>query len=298
MFARRIRTLSAHLCAARHYTLTAAPELASGSSIKVDLFAFEGKRAGQGCVLTLGKGPVNSLDTAFFKEMDATCRLVSADDRVQSVVLASAFPKVFSAGLDFTPGVLVSPEEESFKAMWHSFQSSLATLHNLPKPLVVAVNGVAPAGGTVLALAGDYRLATPKCSMGLTEAAIGLVPPRWLDLMCQSAVGEKGAMRMLTQSRMLTSGDECLSFGLVDEVAESDDLDALRERACAVAEQLGGQWTTQSAVMKRRFRAETTSFFNQAGIDETWEYVKGSKHGGTPDFENFVTAFLSKKKKR
>ena len=217
---------------------------------------------------------------------------------MRSVVLASAFPKVFSAGLDFTPGVLVDPEEAQFKEMWGAFQCSLSTLHNLSKPLVVAVNSVAPAGGTVLSLAGDYRLCTPKCTMGLNEAAIGMVPPRWLDLMYMAVVGEKEAMRALTQGKMFTSGAECLAIGLVDEVIESDDLEALRERACLVAEQLSGQWTPCSAVMKRRFRAEATSFFNQDGIDETWEYVKGAKHGGAPAFQDFVEAFLSKKKKK
>lgn len=290
--ARRAGRLAHHLarCNSTASNLIAAPELAAGSHITCDLFPYA-KGNGHGCVLTLGKAPVNSLNEAFFDDIHATCESLVADERVSSVVLASAFPKVFSAGLDFTPGVLVDPEKDRFCAMWSAFQRALMALHLLPMPLVAAVNGVAMAGGTVLSLTADHRLVTPSVLMGLNEASIGMVPPRWLDLMLEDVVGHKRAEHMLVRGQMYKGGDAVVQAGLGDECAEADDLDELHARAMGKAEELASQFTPHGAILKQRFRAAAAAEATDAAVLETWEYVRAEP------FQAFVRSFLAKTKK-
>lgn len=291
--ARRVGRLAHHLArcnSSASSELIAAPELAAGSNIQCDLFPYTNGK-GHGCVLTLGKAPVNSLNEAFFDEINATCESLVADERVSSVVLASSFPKVFSAGLDFTPGVLVEPDEARFCAMWSAFQRALMALHLLPMPLVAAINGVAMAGGTVLSLTADHRFVTPNVLMGLNEASIGMVPPRWLDLMLGDVVGRQRAEIMLVRGQMYKGGAAAVEAGLGDECADDDDLGELRARAMRKAEELAAQFTPQSAVLKQRFRAGAAAEATDAAVLETWEYVRAEP------FQNFVRAFLSKGKK-
>ena len=56
---------------------------------------------------------------------------------------------------------------------FHGFLSSLEMLH---VPTIAAIHGVALGGGLEIALACDYRLATPSTKMGLPEVMMGLIP--------------------------------------------------------------------------------------------------------------------------
>ena len=147
------------------------------------------------------------------------------------------------------------------------------------------------AGGTVLSLTADHRLVTPSVLMGLNEASIGMVPPRWLDLMLEDVVGHKRAEHMLVRGQMYKGGDAVVQAGLGDECAEADDLDELHARAMGKAEELASQFTPHGAILKQRFRAAAAAEATDAAVLETWEYVRAEP------FQAFVRSFLAKTKK-
>ena len=56
-------------------------------------------------------------------------------------------------------------------------QCILCALEALPVPTVAVINGAALGGGLELALACDYRVASPHCSqIGLPEVKLGVLP--------------------------------------------------------------------------------------------------------------------------
>ncbi|HVR03499.1 MAG TPA: enoyl-CoA hydratase/isomerase family protein, partial [Polyangia bacterium] len=88
-----------------------------------------------------------------------------------------------------------------------------------PVPVVAALTGHSPAGGTVLALFADHRvLASGDFLVGLNEVRVGLPVPEVLLRALAYTVGERQAAR-LAVGGLLVPPEEALRVGLVDEVA-------------------------------------------------------------------------------
>lgn len=101
------------------------------------------------------------------------------------------------------------------------------TLYRYPAPTVAWVNGHAIAGGCVLALACDYRVAAPDpgCLVGLNEVALGLqFPPRILDLVRRRVPSEH--LETVVLGAGLFAPVEALRLGLLDAVREDAEAHA------------------------------------------------------------------------
>ncbi len=151
-----------------------------------------------------------------------------------SVIVLAGRPGMFSGGVD-VPELLPQPMG-AVRQFWESFFRLNRALAASPVPVVAAVGGHAPAGGTVLALHCDYRIgASGPFRMGLNEVAVGLpVPESILGALAQ-AVGQRHAQRLATTAELL-SMDEALRTGLLDELVEPERLmERAREWAAKVA---------------------------------------------------------------
>src|SRR5271163_4956937 len=97
------------------------------------------------------------------------------------------------------------------------------TLFELPKPTIAAVHGAAIAGGTGLAMACDFTLATPDSKFGYTEVRIGFVPAI-VSAFLTLQIGDKRSRDLLLTGRLIDAA-EAYRLGLVSEIIASDDLD-------------------------------------------------------------------------
>jgi enoyl-CoA hydratase/carnithine racemase len=94
-------------------------------------------------------------------------------------------------------------------------------LYTYPGPSVALINGHAIAGGCVLALCCDYRIAKadPRTRIGLNEVAIGVrYPPRVLRLV-RARVPVRYRELVLLGAELLPV-EQAREIGLIDEVAE------------------------------------------------------------------------------
>jgi enoyl-CoA hydratase len=130
-----------------------------------------------------------------------------------------------------------------------------------PKPLVAAVNGPAVAGGFVLALHCDMRLASTTARFGFAELPRG-IPPSYAA--ARGALPEPLARELCLTGRLIDS-QEALACGLVSEVREPDDL---LPRAREVGRAIAGlpAWTTRE--IKRRFVVDAEHARGPAFADE------------------------------
>lgn len=140
----------------------------------------------------------------------------------------SASPSVFSAGLDLME--LVSEDPADLRDFWSALHDAFAGAYGLSKPVAVAVCGSAPAGGCLLSLTADYRamLDSPKLSIGLNEARLGIVAPWWFADAFIDVVGRRPAQRMLQLGALLPP-QEALASGLVDSLHDTREA---AEAAC------------------------------------------------------------------
>jgi enoyl-CoA hydratase len=121
----------------------------------------------------------------------------------------------FSAGLDLD--ALAGDVHELLDAM----ESAIAKLFLYPAPTVACVNGHAIAGGCLLAVACDHRVASndPQLRMGMTAVSLGLVyPPTVLEVL-RYRLPSHTIDRVLLGAERFTA-PEALALGLVDELAD------------------------------------------------------------------------------
>ena len=165
--------------------------------------------------LRLARPPANALDPALLRALREALREATAAGR-EAVVLSGS-PGRFSGGLDVP--ALLSLDRAGILDAWRTFFALMRELAASPVPVVAALTGHSPAGGTVLALFADHRvLAGGDFLVGLNEVRVGLPVPEVLLRALAYTVGERQAAR-LAVGGLLVPPDEALRVGLVDEVA-------------------------------------------------------------------------------
>ncbi|XP_063382341.1 enoyl-CoA delta isomerase 1, mitochondrial-like [Cydia fagiglandana] len=173
-------------------------------------------------VMTLQRAPVNSLNLELLQAISKALDDV-AKNKPKGMILTSALPTVFSAGVDITE--MYKPEVQRLQQYGNNFQDVWIKLFGFPFPTAAAINGHAPAGGCLLAMACEYRvMVSGKYTIGLNETALGIVANDWfMDTMCHT-IGIRNTELALTTGKMFAV-DEALEIGLIDEAA-SDKADA------------------------------------------------------------------------
>jgi 2-oxoglutaroyl-CoA hydrolase len=152
---------------------------------------------------------------AVFEELDA-------DDAVRFVVMAGAGGN-FTAGGDIAGFLRKSPWAVSKLA------ENVAAPERCSKPVVALLDGWVLGVGLELALACDFRLASPDAQLGLPEATIGMIPGSGGTQRLARLIGLGRAKDAIMRGRRI-GAEEALALGLVTELA--DDLDAAGTTLC------------------------------------------------------------------
>jgi 2-(1,2-epoxy-1,2-dihydrophenyl)acetyl-CoA isomerase len=111
---------------------------------------------------------------------------------------------------------------------------AIATLLDMPVPVIAAINGSVAGGGLGLALAADYRIAAQRASFTAAYFRLGLTPDGGSSAFLERTIGAPRTLELLLTNRRL-GASEAHAWGLVSEVV-ADDL--LLERAIAFANSL------------------------------------------------------------
>jgi cyclohexa-1,5-dienecarbonyl-CoA hydratase len=160
--------------------------------------------------IDLDRPPLNVLDIAMMRELDAALEAVALDPDA-SVLLISGRGKAFCAGVDVADHV---PERvEEMILVFHGFLERLAALE---LPTVAALNGAALGGGMELALACDIVLARGGARLGQPEIRLGVFPP-FAAAVLPRLVGRAHALELCLSGRTLEA-EEGARLGLVQHV--------------------------------------------------------------------------------
>ncbi|MGK7295510.1 MAG: enoyl-CoA hydratase/isomerase family protein [Candidatus Wenzhouxiangella sp. M2_3B_020] len=168
--------------------------------------------------LRLARPPVNALNPEMMETLLEAVRSAQTDG-TRAIVL-SGREGLFSAGLDLPE--LLMLDRDGMTAFWQSFFGLLEALARSPIPVASAMTGHSPAGGTVVALFGDYRvMAEGDFRLGLNEVQVGLVVPPVIRHALARLIGPYPAERHLVAGQMI-SADRALELDLVDELVPPD----------------------------------------------------------------------------
>jgi enoyl-CoA hydratase len=211
-------------------------------------------REGELAIATLSRPPVNALDLEFCEAIadrfTAFGAQAGTDARVKAIVLAGGGGTTFCAGLDLkqVPTYTAPQQDRLITALNRAFHA----IYACPLPVVVAINGHCIAGGLVLALCGDYRIAAQgPARFGLTEVKVGVPYPVAAMEVCRAALRPEVARQVILFAEHMDLA-RALAWGVVDEQV-APTLLALRAREMAA--KLGALPATAYGRVKRQLRA-------------------------------------------
>jgi cyclohexa-1,5-dienecarbonyl-CoA hydratase len=213
--------------------------------------------------LTLNKPPLNVLDIAMMREINAALEGLGDDPTVKVLVFQAAEgSKAFSAGVDVAEHTADMVEE-----MIEVFHCIFRLLDGLEVPTVAAVGGAALGGGCELALFCDMVIASEKASFGQPEIQVGVFPPV-AAVALPDIVGPKKALEMmLTGDRIRAAEAERL--GLVNKVVPPEELRAAVDEFAGKLAKLSG---AALRLTKRAVRAGSAGSFAErlAAVEELY----------------------------
>ena len=175
------------------------------------------------CVLTFDRpnSAANIFDRDTLAELEQ--HLDTLDAAVHGLVLASAKPSVFVAGADLHS--IRGMNGQELNAFIEQGQLVFNKLADLRIPTAAAIHGAALGGGCEVALACDWRVASPdSCTkIGLPETKLGIVPAWGGCTRLPRLIGVPRALDIILGGRML-SASHALRIGLIDDVTARENL--------------------------------------------------------------------------
>ena len=178
---------------------------------------------------------LNGLDLDMFHGLVAAAKKIRKDRSVRAVILA-AKGESFSAGLDFK-AVSKNPSmipKLFLKFPWTKMNLAQRIAHiwrDLPVPVICAIHGNCFGGGMQIALAADYRIATPDANLCIMEMKWGLVPDMGGYALWRGLVRDD-VLRELTYTNRIFNGTEAQEMGFATHVSDNplDDAMALAKQ--------------------------------------------------------------------
>jgi enoyl-CoA hydratase len=176
-------------------------------------------------VMTMRSSPVNKMNPAFFDDLHAALDRLERDHPRVPLVLTSE-GQTFSAGLDFEDVFprFARGDHEEIAAWFARFRDSLLRVLELPRRTVAAINGNAFAGGLILALCCDRRLAAVgPARFALNEVVIGIPMPGVYVEIVRHALGTRAAAELMLDCPVL-SIDDAVRLGVLHRTVAAGDL--------------------------------------------------------------------------
>ena len=171
-------------------------------------------------ILRLNNGVTNAINPELVDDLAET--LHQAKKEFKGLILAGG-TKFFSIGFDLP--ALLQLDRPAMADFYFKFNQTVLDLYTLPLPTACAIAGHAIAGGTILALAADFRFASSgRKLMGLNEVKIGVPVPFLADLMLRQIVGDRQATELNYRGEFLEA-EQAHKIGLLDVVCFAQELD-------------------------------------------------------------------------
>jgi len=242
--------------------------------------------AGDDLVATveLHRPPNNHFDLALIASLADAFEAIDREGELRAIVLC-AEGKHFCAGADFggrDDGVAGGPR--------HLYEEAVR-LFAARTPVVAAVQGAAIGGGLGLAMAADFRVASPEARFAANFARLGFHHGFGLTVTLPAVVGQQRALELLYTGRRVP-GEEALRIGLCDRLAPAPEL---RAQAHALAAEIAGSAPLAVRSIRETMRGDLAERVRAALVRERAEQERLNR---TDDFREGVRATAERREPR
>ncbi len=173
-------------------------------------------------VVTLNRPEsMNAFNYDMLAELGQVVDAIRINPDIRLVIFRGAGGRAFSVGADLKERKTLTTEQ--VKRNLYKIGEVFTTIENLPQPTVAMLDGFAFGGGMELALACDFRIASEKSVMGLTETSLAIIPGAGGTQRLPRLIGESKALELILTARKL-SAKEALDYGLVTKVSSDSTI--------------------------------------------------------------------------
>jgi 2-(1,2-epoxy-1,2-dihydrophenyl)acetyl-CoA isomerase len=232
---------------------------------------------------------LNALSTPIMEGLLEALPRLAGDPAVGAIVLTGT-GRAFCAGGDvksMAEGTNQRPFNEAVAHLRGRMEVS-RLLHEIPKPTIAMLNGVAAGAGLSLALACDLRIAARSARLITAFANIGFSGDFGGSYFLSKLVGT-GKARELYYTAEPIEAEQALALGIVNRVVADDEL---AEATSTLARKLAQGPRIALALMKQHLNAaESSTLAALLDLDATHQIETGR----TQDHKEAARAFVEKR---
>lgn len=236
--------------------------------------------------ITMNRGPVNAINMQLAREVVDAYHRARHDDQARAVILTSALPTVFSAGVDLKAAL--DYDGQQLRRLIEVFYYEMhEALYRMGKPVIAAVNGHARAAGVTWAVSCDMVIAAEEAGMGYPEIDVGLLPAMHLVHLPRQAGRHRAAQLLFTGD--IVSAQQMRELGVVNEVVPRDQVMA---RARELARRLARKFPIAMRMLRDAFMRANDLDYRRAmeAVVDTMCLLKDSA-----DSREALRAFVEKR---
>lgn len=173
-------------------------------------------------VVTLNRpDAMNAFNYDMLLELGQVADAIRINPDIRLVIFSGAGGRAFSVGADLKERRTLTTEQ--VKRNIYKIGEVFTTIENLPQPTIAMMDGFAFGGGMELALACDFRIASKRSFMGLTETSLAIIPGAGGTQRLPRLIGESKALELILTAKKMTA-EEAYQYGILTKVTADDQL--------------------------------------------------------------------------
>jgi 2-(1,2-epoxy-1,2-dihydrophenyl)acetyl-CoA isomerase len=243
-------------------------------------------------VLTLNRPErLNALTRTMLSELRTHLAALAEDPDVGCVVLTGSGRAFCSGGDVRVQAAMAGKSDQSPEQRADQLRASMEVsrlLHDMPKPTIAMVNGVAAGAGMSLALACDLRIAAESARMTTAFAKVGLSGDYGGTYFLTQLVGPSKARELYLTAEVLDAS-RLLDLGLVTRVVPDS---ALTAETMALAGKFAAGPRVAYRYIKRNIKVAEAGTLSDALDSEAYGMLRSRE---TVDHAEAARAFVEKR---
>ena len=230
---------------------------------------------------------LNALDYDTIDRLMALLDSFELNSDVRAIILTGRGDRAFSAGADIADLArsIRGGQERALGEVIQRGQGLTRRIENYPKPIIVAVNGLAYGGGCEVTEAASLAIASERATFAKPEIALGFPPPFGGSQRLPRHAGRKRALEMILTGDPIDA-QRAYEIGLVNRVVPHD---ALLDEARALADRvIRHSPTAVTACLAAVTRGINVPIDEGLAVEASWFAVTVHSEGVERGLNNFL----------
>jgi enoyl-CoA hydratase/carnithine racemase len=166
---------------------------------------------------------LNAFDEQMIREMRSVVWKANFDDSIRVIVITGEGRAFCSGrdinGLDYENNL----ETPGYRAYVRANHELFDDIEAIEKPVIAAINGICAGGGVEMAIACDFRMASPAAQFLLPENQLGVIPASGACSRMIQMIG-MGRLKEMVMAALPIDAEEAYRIGLIHRVFPADQL--------------------------------------------------------------------------